>query len=62
MSALSQQEMIKARKSALESIIISNEMKQIAIDERLRALSSVVKKLISKKGAKIEIFVMEGEN
>ena len=60
--ALSQQEIVKVRKAAVESIIISNEMKQAAVEERLRTLASAVKRQLAKKDAQIEIFVMKGTN
>jgi hypothetical protein len=60
MSAPSQHELRKFRKAAVESIIISNEMKQAAVEERLRTLASAVKRQLAKKDAQIEIFVMKG--
>jgi len=62
MSVLSQQEIVKVRKAAEESITLSNEMKSTAVDEKLRHLNASVKKLLAKKDAKIEIFVMKGSD
>jgi len=59
---LSQQELQKIRKTAEEAIILSNEIKQSVVDERLRTLNAAVKKLLAKKDAKIEIFVMKGSD
>lgn len=39
MSALSQQELAKVRKAAEESVTLSNEMKQIIVDEKIRTLN-----------------------
>jgi len=39
-----------------------NEIKQSVVDERLRTLNAAVKKLLAKKDAKIEIFVMKGND
>ncbi len=57
---LSQQDMTKIRKAAEESVTLSNEMKYTAVDEKLRNLNTAVKKLLTKKDAKIEIFVTKG--
>jgi hypothetical protein len=62
MSALSQQELQKIRKTALESVTLNQDMKSTAADEKLRTLNAAVKKLLAKKGAKIEIFVMKGSD
>lgn len=62
MSALSQQELQKIRKTALESVTLSNDMKSIAVDEKLRTLTAAIKRTIAKKDEKIEIFVMKGNN
>jgi len=62
MSALSQQETMKVRKTAEETITLSNEMKSTAVDEKLRHLSATVKNLLAKKDAQIEIFVMKGSD
>ncbi len=59
---ISQHELQKFRKAAVESIMISNEMKQAAVEERLRTLASAVKRQLAKKDAQIEIFVMKGTN
>ena len=61
MSALSQQELAKVRKAAEESVTLSNEMKQIIVDEKIRTLNSSIKKLLAKKDATVEIFVMKGK-
>jgi hypothetical protein len=57
---LSQQEIAKVRNNA-ESITLSNEMKSTAVDEKLRTLNAAVKKLLAKKDATVEIFVMKGK-
>ena len=57
---LSQQEMKKIQQNALESLTLGNEMKSAVADERLRNLNLAVKKLLAKKDAKVEIFVMKG--
>ncbi len=57
---LSQQELAKVRNNA-ESITLSNEMKSTAVDEKLRTLNASVKKLLAKKDATVEIFVMKGK-
>jgi hypothetical protein len=62
MSALSQQELQKIRKIALESVTLNQDMKSTAVDEKLRTLNASVKKLLAKKDAKIEIFVMKGSD
>jgi hypothetical protein len=62
MSALSQQELQKIRKTALESVTLTNDMKSTAVDENLRTFNGAVKKLLAKKDAKIEIFVMKGRD
>jgi hypothetical protein len=62
MSALSQQEMMKVRKAAEETITLSNDMKPTVVDEKLRHLSAAIKKLLGKKDAKIEIFAMKGSD
>ncbi len=59
---LSQQDMTKIRKAAEEFVTLSNEMKYTAVDEKLRNLNTVVKKLLTKKDAKIEIFVTKGSD
>ena len=58
---LSQQELAKVRKTAEESVTLSNDMKSTAVDEKLRTLNAAVKKLLAKKDATVEIFVMKGK-
>lgn len=58
---LSPQELSKFRKTAEECATLSNEMKQSVIDEKLRTLNAAVKKLLAKKDATVEIFVMKGK-
>jgi hypothetical protein len=60
MSNLTQAELEKVRKSALESVTLSNEMKSTAIDEKLRTLRLLIKKLLANKTVKIEIFLTRG--
>jgi hypothetical protein len=59
---LSQQETKKIQQNALESLTLGNDMKSTVADERLRNLNLAVKKLLAKKGAKVEIFVMKGSD
>lgn len=59
---LSQQEMKKIQQNALESLTLANDMKSTAVDEKLRTLNAAIKKLLAKKDAKIEIFVMKGND
>ena len=58
---LSPQEQGKIRKTAEESVTLSNDMKSTAVDEKLRTLNAAVKKLLAKKDATVEIFVMKGK-
>ena len=58
---LSQQELEKVRKTAEESANLSNEMKQSVIDEKIRTLNASIKKLLAKKDATVEIFVVKGK-
>lgn len=58
---LSQQELAKVRKAAEESVTLSNEMKQSVVDEKIRTLNAHIKKLLAKKDATVEIFVMKGK-
>jgi hypothetical protein len=58
---ISQQELAKVRKVAEESVTLTNEMKQSAVDEKLRTLNASLKKILSKKDATVEIFVMKGK-
>jgi hypothetical protein len=57
---LSQQDMTKIHKAAEESVTLSNDMKSTAVDEKLRTLNAAVKKMLTKKEAKIAIFVTKG--
>jgi len=41
---LSQQELAKVRKTAEESVTLSNDMKSTAVDEKLRTLNASIKK------------------
>lgn len=59
MSVISQQELAKVRKTAEESATLSNEMKQVVIDEKLKTLNASIKKLLSKKDVTVEIFVVK---
>ena len=58
---LSPQELSKFRKTAEESVTLSNDMKSTAVDEKLRTLNAGVKKLLARKDATVEIFVMKGK-
>jgi hypothetical protein len=62
MSALSQQELQKIRKTALESVTLTNDMKSTAIEEKLRSLNASVKKLLAKKDATVLLFVLKGSD
>lgn len=62
MSALSQQELQKIRKIALESVTLTNDMKSTAIEEKLRSLNASVKKLLAKKDATVQLFVLKGSD
>jgi hypothetical protein len=59
MSQLSPSELAKVRKVAEESVTLKNEMKQIVVDEKLRALNASIKKLLIKKEATLEINVIK---
>ena len=58
---ISPQELAKFRKTAEESVTLSNDMKSTAVDEKLRTLNAAVKKLLAKKDATVEIFAMKGK-
>ena len=60
MSNLTTQELAKVRKVAEVSITLKNEMKQSVVDEKFRTLSASINKLLLKKDAIIEIFVLRG--
>ena len=59
MSQLSLSELAKARKVADVSITLKNEMKQSFVEEKLRTLNASIKKLLMKKDAIVEIFVLK---
>ena len=59
MSQLSLSGLAKVRKVAEVSVTLKNEMKQSVVDEKLRALNVSIKKLLMKKDAKVEIFVVK---
>jgi hypothetical protein len=59
MSQLSPSELAKVRKVAEVSVTLKNEMKQSVVDEKLRTLNASIKKLLSKKDATVEIFVVK---
>ena len=61
MSAPSNQELLKLRKAAEESVTLSNEMKQSFVDEKIRSLNASIKNLVAKKDTTVEIFVMKGK-
>jgi len=58
---LSQQELAKVRKTAEEFATLSSEMRQSVVDEKIRTLNAHIKKLLTKKDATVEIFVMKGK-
>jgi hypothetical protein len=60
MSQLSPSELAKVRKVAEVSVTLKNEMKQSFVEEKLRTLNTSIKKLLSKKDATVEIFVVKG--
>ena len=57
---LTSQELAKVRKVADVSITLKNEMKQSFVEEKLRTLNASIKKLLMKKDATVEIFVLKG--
>jgi hypothetical protein len=59
MSQLSPSELAKVRKVAEVSVTLKNEMKQSFVEEKLRALSTSIKKLLMKKDATVEILVVK---
>ena len=54
---LTSTELAKIRKSALQSVTLSSELKTSAVDSKLRELSAEIKKVLAKNGMTIEIFV-----
>ena len=60
MSQLSPSELAKVRKVAEVSVTLKNEMKQSFVEEKLRTLNASIKKLLAKKDATVEIFVVNG--
>jgi hypothetical protein len=60
MSQLSLAELAKVRKVAAVSVTLKNEMKQSVVEEKLRTLNVSIKKLLMKKDAAVEIFVVKG--
>ena len=54
---LTSTEIAKARKAALHSVTLSSEMKTSAVDSKLRQLNAEIKKVLTKNGMTIEIFV-----
>ena len=59
MSQLSPSEITKVRKIADASITLKNEMKQSAIEEKLRTLNASVKKLLMKKDTTVEVIAIK---
>jgi hypothetical protein len=59
MSQLSPSELTKVRKVAEVSVTLKNEMKQSFVEEKLRTLNASIKKLLAKKDATVEIFVVK---
>ena len=55
------QQLANMRKASEESVTLSNEMKQSVVDEKIRTLNAHIKKLLTKKDATVEIFVMKGK-
>lgn len=55
------QQLANIRKAAEESVTLSNEMKQSVVDEKIRTLNASIKKLLTKKDATVEIFIMKGK-
>jgi hypothetical protein len=56
-----QQKLTKVRKVAEEPASLTDEMKQSVIDEKIRVLNASIKRLLSKKDATEEVFVMKGK-
>jgi hypothetical protein len=61
-TALFKQELTKDRKRAEQSATLTDDMKQSVIDEKIRVLNASIKKMLSKKDATVEIFVMKGKS
>jgi hypothetical protein len=61
-TALFKQELTKDRKRAEESATLTDDMKQSVIDEKIRVLNASIKRMLSKKDATVEIFVMKGKS
>ena len=57
MSNLTQSELTKFRKSAIYSFTLSSEMKNSVVEAKLRELSAEIKRVLTRKGMAIEIFV-----
>ena len=55
---LTSTEIAKVRKSALQSVTLSSDMKTSAVDSKLRELTAEIKKVLAKNGMTIEIFLM----
>jgi hypothetical protein len=54
-----QQELTKVRKVAEEPATLTDEMTQSVIEKKIRTLNVSIKKMLSKKDATVEVFVMK---
>ena len=55
MSNLTQSELAKVRKAALQSVTLSSDMKATVVDVRLKELVQVIKKYLLKKDIVVEV-------
>ena len=60
MSNLTQSELAKVRKAALQSVTLSSDMKATAVDARLKKLLQELKKLLLRNGV-VEVVVVSGK-
>ena len=61
MSNLTQSELAKVRKAALQSVTLSSDMKATAVDARLKKLLQELKKLLLRNGVVVEVVVVSGK-
>ena len=59
MSNLTPQEFAKVRKSALQSVALSSDMKNIVVDVKLRELNAEIKKVLLNKGGNVEVICLK---
>ena len=58
MSTFTQTELAKMRKAALHSVTLSSELKNSAVDSKVRELSAEIKKVLAKKNASVEVLLL----